>query len=485
MRIFTAALATETNTFSPMPTDRALFEETFYAPAGTHGPKPEFFSGQTFAARKRAASSNWDVVEGLHTFAMPAGKTVKAVYEEYRDQILAELKAALPVDIVALGLHGAMVADGYNDCEGDLLERVRAIVGPKVAVGIEIDPHCHMTEKMVKNADAIVIFKEYPHTDFMERGEELIDLLARTARGEAKPRMSLYDCRMLAFLRTTREPVRGFVDKIQAMEGKDGILSISIVHGFPYGDVADIGTKVLVITDDKKEHGDRVAKALGRELWEKRADLQPDLLTIDQAIDQALASPDAPVTIADPADNAGGGAPSDSTFFFRALHKRGIRNVAIAPMWDPGAVKLCFAAGLGGELDLRFGGKLGPTSGDPVDAHVKVIGLARNAKQRFGATEFDLGDVAGIEVDGIALTLTTTRVQALHPDVFSVAGIDPTKRKILVAKSTNHFYAGFATISKTILYSDGPGALAGDFRQIPFTKRGRKMWPFDADPWSD
>ena len=73
MRIFTGALATETNTFSPMPTDRTLFEETFYAPAGTHGPKPEFFSGQTFAARKRAASSNWDVVEGLHTFAMPAG----------------------------------------------------------------------------------------------------------------------------------------------------------------------------------------------------------------------------------------------------------------------------------------------------------------------------------------------------------------------------------------------------------------------------
>ena len=396
MRVFTAALATETNTFSPMPTDRTLFEETFYAPAGTHGPKPEFFSGQTFAARKRAASSNWDVVEGLHTFAMPAGKTVKAIYEEYRDQILSELKAALPVDIVALGLHGAMVADGYDDCEGDLLERVRALVGPKVAVGIEIDPHCHMTEKMVKNADAIIIFKEYPHTDFMERGEELIELLAKTARGEAKPRMSLYDCRMLAFLRTTREPVRGFVDKIQAMEGKDGILSISIVHGFPYGDVADIGTKVLVITDDRKEHGDRVAKTLGQELWEKRADLQPDLLTIDEAIDQALASPDAPVTIADPADNAGGGAPSDATFFFRALQKRGVRNVAIAPMWDPGAVKLCFAAGLGGEIDLRFGGKLGPTSGDPVDAHVKVIGLARNAKQRFGATEFDLGDVAGI-----------------------------------------------------------------------------------------
>jgi len=483
MRIFTGSLATETNTFSPMPTDRVLFEETFFAAAGKHPEEPSFMSGPLMAARKRAKASNWTVVEGLHALAMPAGRTVKAVYEELRDQLLSELKAAMPVDIVALGLHGAMAADGYDDCEGDIVERVRTIVGPKVAVGIEIDPHCHLTEKMVAFTDVIVIMKEYPHTDFLERGDELIDILARTATGEVKPVASVHDARMLVMMRPTRQPARGLVDKIKAMEGKDGILTISFVHGFPYGDVEDLGTKVLVYTDDRKPHGDQVAAGLARELWDNREALVTRLLTIDEALDQALAAPEGPVVIAEPMDNAGGGAPSDSTFFFEAMRSRGLRDVAFAPIWDPGAVKLCFAAGLGAELDLRFGGKLGPTSGKPVDAHVKVVGLLRNGKQPFGSAFFDMGDMAGIEVDGIGVVLSTNRVQGYHPDLFAMVGIDPLKQRILVVKSTNHFHDGFAPIAKQVLYSDGPGALPGDPRRIAYTKRKKPMWPFEPDAW--
>jgi microcystin degradation protein MlrC len=484
VRIFTGALATETNTFSPMPADMALFKETFFAEAGKHPDEPGFMSGPTFAARKRAKGSNIEVIEGLHALAMPAGRTVRHVYEELRDQLLAELEAAMPVDVVALGLHGAMAADGYDDCEGDILERARRIVGPRVAVGTEIDPHCHLTDKMVRNADAIVIMKEYPHTDFLERGDELLDILIRTARGEVKPVASVHDCRMLVPFRPTRQPARGLVDKIKAMEGKDGILSVSLVHGFAYGDVDDLGSKVLVVTDNNKAHGDKVAADLGREIWEKRDALTTKLLSPDEALDEALKIKESPVVIADPADNAGGGAPSDSTFFVRLMLKRRIKNAANAPIWDPGAVKLCFAAGLGGTLELRFGGKLGPTSGDPIDAKVKVIGLVRNARQPFGDAFFDMGDMAGIAFDGISVVLSSNRVQAYHPDLFRLVGIDPLKTHILVVKSTNHFVSGFGPVAKQILYSDGPGALAGDPRRITYTKRKKPMWPFEADPWS-
>lgn len=484
MRIFTAALATETNTFSPMPTDMALFKETFFAEAGKHPDKPSFMSGTTFAARKRAKTQNWEVIEGVHALAMPAGRTVRSVYEQLRDQLLDELKAAMPVDIVALNLHGAMAADGYDDCEGDILERVRKLVGPKVAVGAELDPHCHLTEKMVSNSDAIVIMKEYPHTDFLERGEELVDILAKTALGQVKPVSSVYDCRMLVMLRPTKQPARGLVDKIKAMEGKDRILSISLVHGFPYGDVEDLGSKVLVVTDDAKAHGDKVAADIGREMWEKRDELVTKLLSPEDSLDEAMKIEESPVVIADPADNAGGGAPSDSTFFLHLMRKRGMTGVANAPIWDPGAVKLCFAAGVGATLDLRFGGKLGPTSGDPIDAKVKVLGLVRDGKQPFGDAFFDMGDMAGIEFDGIAVVLSSNRVQGYHPDLFAMVGIDPLKRHILVVKSTNHFHAGFAPVAKQILYSDGPGALAGDPRRITYTKRKKPMWPFEADPWS-
>ena len=329
MRIFTGALATETNTFSPMPTDMALYKETLFAEAGKHPDEPSFMSGPTFAARKVARTSNIEVIEGLHALAMPAGRTVRSVYEELRDQLLSELKAAMPVDIVALALHGAMAADGYDDCEGDIVERVRKIVGPKVAIGIEIDPHCHLTDQMVRNTDAIVIMKEYPHTDFLERGDELLDILIRTARGEVKPVSSVYDCRMLVPFRPTRQPARGLVDKIKAMEGKDRILSISLVHGFAYGDVEDLGSKVLVVTDDNKVHGDKVAAELGREIWEKRDALTTKLLTPDEALDEALKIKESPVVIADPADNAGGGAPSDSTYFVHLMRKRGMKDIEI------------------------------------------------------------------------------------------------------------------------------------------------------------
>ena len=169
--------------------------------------------------------------------AQPSGTTTRAAYETLRDELLADLRGALPVDMVVLGLHGAMVADGYDDCEGDLLARVRAIVGPKTVVGAELDPHNHLTPAMLANADLLISFKEYPHTDILERALRA----GRSVRGAGRRRASspvgaAVDCEMLVTMHTSRDPARAFVDRIQALEGKDGILSISVSHGFAWGD---------------------------------------------------------------------------------------------------------------------------------------------------------------------------------------------------------------------------------------------------------
>src|SRR5262249_34412549 len=144
-------------------------------------------------------------------------------YEQMRDEILGQLKAALPVDGVMFGLHGAMVADGYDDCEGDLIGRARALVGAKVPIAVELDPHNHMTRARVKEASIIICYKEFPHTDFAERAEELVELTLQAARGKIKPVMSLFDCRMIASFPTSIQPMRGFVDKIKTLEGKNGV----------------------------------------------------------------------------------------------------------------------------------------------------------------------------------------------------------------------------------------------------------------------
>ena len=483
MRVFTASLAVETNTFSPMITGREAFMERSYFPPGKHPNHPVISASPLWVLRRVGKERGWTVIEGLVTGAQPAGTIVRSVYEEFRDDILSQLRAAMPVDMVLLGLHGAMVADGYDDCEGDVLKRVREIVGPGVVVSAELDPHCHLSDLMVKSADLLIAYKEFPHTDYLERAEELVAISEQIAAKKVKPTPAVYDCRMINSYPTSREPMRSYVDRIMAMEGKNGIVSISVAHCYPYADVPDLGTKILVYTDNDPAKAAALAKTLGQELIGMRDTVRPPFLSIDAALDKGVAANSGPVVIAEPSDNAGGGAPSDSTFVLKRMMERGIRDAAIAPVWDPIAVKMCFAAGDGAEFELRFGGKMGPFSGTPVDGKVRVIKCVANATQSQGSSIHYLGDAASIEIEGIAVVLITNRQQAWGPDLFSNLGVDPTKRKIVVVKSTNHFFAEYSKIASDVLYMDGPGALPRNFNLVPYTKVKRPIWPLDANPW--
>jgi microcystin degradation protein MlrC len=266
-----------------------------------------------------------------------------------------------------------------------------------------------------------------------------------------------------------------------AMEGKDGILSVSIAHCFPYGDVAEIGTRVLVIADGDKKRADALATSLGEELVGLRGKTRPPYFDIKTGVGDGVAFNDLPVVIADPADNAGGGAPSDNTDILKHLIETRVENACIGPIWDPIAVRLCFDAGLGARFQLRFGGKIAVTSGQPVDAEVEVIGLKRDAWQRFGPTQVPVGDCAAVRVGGVEVVLIANRTQATGLELFTNLGIDPTARKIVVVKSTNHFMAAYGPIAKKVIYVDSNGPLKRDPVKIPYTKVERPIWPIDAD----
>ncbi len=194
MKIFTSLFGTETNTFSPFLTGFQNFEQTYLVRNGAHGDEPSTFAVPLVRWREMAHARGWKVAEGLATFAMPAGTTLRSVYESFRDEMLDELRAAMPVDGVLLMMHGAMVAQGYDDCEGDVTARVREIVGPDVPIGVELDLHCHLTDTLIDNADAVITFKEYPHTDPPERAEELFAVIADAMEGKTKPITSMVDC---------------------------------------------------------------------------------------------------------------------------------------------------------------------------------------------------------------------------------------------------------------------------------------------------
>jgi microcystin degradation protein MlrC len=328
-------------------------------------------------------------------------------------------------------------------------------------------------------SDFIVLYKEFPHTDVVERAEDLLDIMLRTLRGEVRPVMALYDCRQIGSYPTTLPLMRGFVDRMAALEGHDGVLSVSIGHCFPYADVPEMGGRILVVADGDKAKASALATSIGEEFISMRGRTAPDYLDIEGGITAALAFNGHPVVMADPADNAGGGAPSDNTSILRRLIERRVDNAALGPIWDPIAVRLCFDAGLGAVFPLRFGGKTGPASGTPVDATVTVTGLARDCWQSFGPTQSPLGDCAAIRVGGIDVVLISNRGQALGLELFRNVGVEPTERKLVVVKSTNHFMAAFGPIAGQVLYIDADGPIPRDYRKIPYTRITRPIWPLD------
>jgi microcystin degradation protein MlrC len=481
VRVFSASLATETNTFAPMPTGLSSFRDRGYFAAGQHPDQMTFFSGPLWAARIRGKERGWQLCEGMVAGAQPSGTTTRHAYETLREELLTDLRAALPVDMVVLGLHGAMVADGYDDCEGDLLQRVRAIVGPEVVIGAELDPHCHLTPEMVAYADVLVAFKEYPHTDVLERALELVDLCAATVEGKVRPVAAVVDCRMIVTVHTSREPARGFIDRIQSLEGRDGVLSISVAHGFSWGDVPGMGTKVLVYADGNQARADALARQLADELIAMRDGLTVRYPDIDTSLDEALAFDAGPVVLADGADNPGGGAASDSTFILRRMIERGIGNAAVGPMWDPIAVRIAFDAGVGARLSMRIGGKISPLSGDPLDLDCTVKALLPDMVMTgLSDAPVPMGDCALVEANGIDIVLITLRNQAMGTDMFTQLGCDLARKQIIVVKSSQHFYACYSKVAGHVIYAGAPGAVTLDLTTLPYRKIQRPKWPLDS-----
>ena len=487
-KIFTATLGTETNTFSSLPTGLQLFKETCLFRQRGYGDKAPMFGAPLDVWRRMAEAKGWEVVESLCAFAMPAGKTVRKVYEDFRDEIVADLTAALPVDAVLLSLHGAMVAEGYDDAEGDLLAHVRRVVGPDVPVGAELDLHANVSRRKLDNVTAMVLFKEYPHIDVPERAEDLFTLIADAVEGRTKPVIGWFDCRTIGVFHTTRQPMRGLVDKCSALEGRDGILSVSIVHGFPWADVADLGSKIVVVADGDKAKAERLARELGMEFFRLRHETQPSYTTLDQAMARAAThNQPRPLILADCSDNAGGGAASDSTFILQAMLAKGIKDGAIGMFWDPMAVRIAFEVGEGAELDIRIGGKLGPTSGPALDLRARVIGLARDATVSFGGRDKShapVGDMAAFDVGGIAIVCNTLRSQCKSLDCFTNVGVDVSKKKVVVVKSMQHFHAAYAPVASEIMYVAVPGAVAPDFLAMNYVNASKNQWPFVDDPFA-
>ena len=484
MRIFLATLGTETNTFASFPTGLDNFRNGFWneGDIGSIPGSPWAKPAQTWLAR--AESLGWEVVQSLYAFAEPAGPTVRSAYESMRDRILADLAAAGPVDAVLMFLHGAMVADGYDDCEADFVSRMRQQVGPKVRIGVELDLHAHLDHRLLDVTDLIVFYKAYPHIDYAERADDLFTLMQRTLAGEIEPVMALFDCKTMGLFPTTREgPMPGFVADLFAAEGKDGVLSLSLNHGFPWADVPHAGAKMLAVADRDPEIARRAAEHWGRRFYAIRSEATLPFVPLADAIAEAKRGGDKPLLLADTSDQTGGGAPGDTTHMLRALLEAGITDAVYGPLWDPLAVGICFSVGVGAKLKLRLGGKFEPHSGPCLDVDAEVLHLARNTWQdQLSNEKVPIGDVAVVRVGGVEVLLNTKRSGVFSPTMFSRHGVTLEGKQVIGLKNLYRHTDVFAPLVRGQLYVATPGACPPDWASIPFQRIPRPIWPLDPDP---
>ncbi len=485
MRLFVGGIATESNGFVSYPTPLSDF--TCYRPSGSRGDPGRKVLGAAATWYTLIPEFGHEMVPGLLAWAMPSGPTTRSAYEHLRTETLEDLARQGPVDGVLLDLHGAMVADGYPDAEGDLIERCRQVVGPDVPIGVFLDHHCHLTRKMVDHSTIIIAMKEWPHVDVPDRAREVLDAVVAVKAGRLKPTTALFDCRMIGAYPTRREPMRTFVDRLRAVEREPGVISVSLGHGYPWADVPDVGSKMLVVTNDDPALAARLAERLGREFFElrervtERADLD-----IDQALDYAMAAAHRPVVLSEQSDNHLGGSAGDATFVLERVVARRVADVVFGPIWDPMSVEICKAVGEGEALMLRIGAKSGPEAGQPVDLRCTVRKVIANLIQpALGDIQpLPFGDAVWVSAaPGLDLILHAKRSGTLRPEVITNFGIDLRARKIVVAKMWRHGELGFSGVATDFKILKTPGTQTLDYARIPYRRFDRPYWPRVENPF--
>jgi microcystin degradation protein MlrC len=336
---------------------------------------------------------------------------------------------------------------------------------------------------MVRQSDLIVISREYPHIDFGDRAADLYRWCMATARGEIRPVAALVDCRTIGFYPTFDEPMKSLVERLREVSAADGMVSVELGHGFPWGDVADVGTRVLAYADGDGAKAAEVAERIATDIYEKRKTLALSFPAIDDSLERARGL-NGRTVLGDFADNPGGGAPGDSTFFLKALLDRGVDDAVIGTFWDPQMARICADAGIGAVLPIRLGGKCGPTSGEPVDLSVEVMAVSEEHTQHFFEVAQPMGCTVWVRSGGIDIVIASVRTQVYAPDVFTGLGVPMDDRRLVIVKSSNHYRAGFEPISDNLWHVASPGCMSLDFVRLPYSKLESPIFPMNEDPWA-
>ncbi|MBQ3866263.1 MAG: M81 family metallopeptidase [Clostridia bacterium] len=432
--------------------------------------------------------------------AQPGGVVSGDVYDLARSSLLravaqckkeaaerGEDPAQAPAAIL-LALHGAMVSQGHEDADGDLLESLRQAVGPDRPIFATLDLHVNLTRKMAENANALWPCENYPHTDYRVTGKRAAACLLDALQGKKKPVMRIASLPMLfPYTPTEGKEFLPYYRKIRALNELPGVLEFRFAHGFFASDVTEGGPAAVAVTDGDPALARSLAEDFAREIWDHRAEFYRSFYTPEEALAEAKrlieAGAGTPIVLAEVADNPGSGATADGVKLLEAMVNAGIEAM-FALICDPGSARRCREAGEGAELELELGGKAMPElTGGPLRVRAKVLALSRGEfiqeSPYMKGSLMRMGDAALVQIGCVKTVVSSLRLQPTCRGIFHLFGLAPEKCPLVAVKSAVHYRASYEPVAAAVLEVETPALGPMDPRSFPLRHAPKDFYPLN------
>jgi microcystin degradation protein MlrC len=481
-RIAVGGFLHETNTFAPT---KATYNDFVHGggwPAMTEGANVlRVMRGINVGLAgfvEAAEAHGWEMVPTIACGASPSAHVTSDAYERIVKVMVEGIGAAGALDAVYLDLHGAMVTEHFDDGEGEILRRVREVIGNELPLVVSLDLHANVTPEMVKHADALIAYRTYPHVDMADTGRAAAKHLALLLRSQQKLAKAF---RQLPFLIpiswqcTNDHPSKAIYRKLAALQG-DRVPTLSFAPGFPAADFAHCGPSVFAYGRTQAD-ADAAADDIAALIEGQEDDFDGRIYTPDEGVRYAMElakTASKPIVIADTQDNPGAGGDSDTTGMLRALVRNNAAKAAIGVIYDPQAAKIAHAAGVGATITIAVGGKSGIPGDAPYQESFTVEQLSDGRflapGPYYGGREMDMGPSAALRIGGVRVVISSHKAQLADQSMYRYVGIEPTAQAILVNKSSVHFRADFEPIAEKLLICAAPGAMPADTAALPWTR---------------
>jgi microcystin degradation protein MlrC len=480
MRIACGGFMHETNTFVVTPTPWEKFNEDSAWPGFKRGDavltafRPYNIAMTGFM---RVAEAAGHVMLPLSwSFAQPSGPVADTVFERASAYLIADIADTKP-DAVFIELHGAMTTETIQDAEGELLARIRRLVGTSIPILASLDLHANVTQAMVDNATFMSAYRTYPHIDWPETGERVAHWMDRVMAWGHRPARAF---RQIPFLIPIAsgcsmiEPMKGLYELLEQIEQRTGV-HLSLCPGFPAADIYDCGATVIGYGANQANVDaavDELTQAVIRSEAQFLAHRAlPEAVALDTAFTRATRA-QRPVIIADTQDNAGAGGLSNTTGFLGALIARKADKTLLALLHEPGIAASAHAAGVGTTIDVVFAANGSGPGEVPLPARVTIMAVSDGKFPGTGpmvrGQPINLGPAAWLRIGGIDIVVGSVRQQPHCTAIVTHLGVDVTAYKVIVLKSSVHFRADWQPYADSIVVGASPGAALDDTGLMPF-----------------